>query len=110
VALEVSEVRVMIVRVWRCKCKLGKLEGFESFIRSELFPTLKRNDGCLRATVAKDLSRRQPRVLIVTTWKDLDSLMSFTGPHWKKSIVNPKAAAFISGKPELEHFELLDEK
>jgi hypothetical protein len=100
----------MIVRVWSCKCRPGKLEGFENFIHSELFPVLEKNDGCLRAIAAKDLTGRQQKIIIVTVWKDLDSLTSFTGPHWRKDIVNPKAAAFISGKPELEHFDLVDEK
>lgn len=98
----------MIVRVWSCRCKRGKQDEFENFIRSELLPTLRQIDGCLYAIAAKDFAGRQPKVMLVTVWKNLDSLKSFTGPQWRRRIVNPKAATFISGKPELEHFDLLE--
>jgi quinol monooxygenase YgiN len=100
----------MIVRVWSCKCERPKLDRFKSFIHSEFLPELRRNDGCLQALVAQDMSLPQPEVIIVTVWRDIDSIKSFTGPQWKNAIVNPKAALFIAGEPTLEHFELVDEK
>jgi quinol monooxygenase YgiN len=100
----------MIVRVWSCRCERPKLEGFKSFIHSEFLPELKRNDGCLQALVAQDTSLSQPRIIIITVWRDLDSIKRFTGPQWRNAIVNPKAAVFIDGEPKLEHFELVDEK
>jgi hypothetical protein len=100
----------MIVRVWSCTCKRPKLEGFKNFIRGEFLPVLRRNDGCVQALVAQDMSLRHPRVIIITVWRDLDSIKRFTGPQWRNAIVNPKAALFISGEPKLEHFELIDEE
>ena len=105
-----DEVSKMIVRVWSCRCRRGKEEEFENFIRSELLPSLRQNGGCLNAIAAKDFAARQPKVLLVTVWRNLDSLRSFTGPQWRRRIVNPKAATFISGEPELEHFDLVEAK
>jgi quinol monooxygenase YgiN len=100
----------MIVRVWSCVCERPKLEGFKKFIHGEFLPELRRNDGCVQALVAQDTSLRQPMVIIITVWRDLDSIKRFTGPQWRKAVVNPKAALFISGEPKLEHFELVDGK
>jgi quinol monooxygenase YgiN len=100
----------MIVRVWTCKCQRPKLEGFKSFIHNEFLPSLKNNAGCLQALVAQDTKMTQPKVVIISVWRDLNSIKSVTGPQWRNAIVNPKAALFIDGEPTLEHFELVDGK
>jgi hypothetical protein len=64
----------------------------------------------LFAVAGKVSKKRKTQVVVISEWKDLGSLKGFTGPNWKKAVVNPKAMTYLKGTPEVEHFEVFETK
>jgi hypothetical protein len=93
----------MIIRVFRARCRKGKVRDLENFLGTFALPILKKQKGCSYAATGKKLGR--PEILVLTVWNDLESLMRFTGKRWKQPVVHPKEAPFIDGKPTVDHFE-----
>lgn len=100
----------LLVRLWRAKCREDRLKEFEKFLHDELFSTLKKQEGCLYAVAGQVPKGGETEMVIISEWKDMESLKGFTGPDWNKTIVNPRAAAYIKGEPQLEHFEVAERR
>lgn len=98
----------MIVRVWRAKCYRHNIKEFEEWIRTDPFPILRKQPGCVYAVVGRNLESEPPEMFMVTVWKDRESMLKFTGTRWKEPVVLPKEKQYLNGKPEVEHFELVE--
>jgi len=45
--------------------------------------------------------------VVVTVWRDLDSLKKFTGERWNEPVIHPNEAPLLEGKPKVEHYTLV---
>ncbi len=99
----------MILRIWRCPVADGKLEPFQSFMRTTLFPTLDEHDACQGITTAVDHSNDTPVIVAVSVWTTRDALTSFTGPS-TNDVIFEDAEAFLAGDPTVEHLHILEHR
>ncbi|MEM3096011.1 MAG: hypothetical protein QW756_00015 [Nitrososphaerota archaeon] len=92
----------MIVRVWRCR--ISSVEGFRRFTHEDALPILRRQDGCMSAVVGVDDSQNG---VVVTVWRDLDTLKRFAGEQWAEPVIHPNEVGLLVGTPNVEHYSLV---
>ena len=95
----------MIARIWRGKVKEDKVESFLKTVHEHDIPILNSQLGCLQALVGKEKSG-ESNFVILSIWKNLESLKKFTGPNWKDSVPGPTEEKLVEGVPTVEHYLL----
>ncbi len=93
----------MIIRIFRTRVKANKVQEFEKFINTKGVPNLKKQTGCV-ASYAGRHDKKSTDFVVVSVWKDLDSLKKFTGASWQKPRLDPEEAALIDDLAEVEHY------
>ncbi|MCS7129085.1 MAG: antibiotic biosynthesis monooxygenase [Candidatus Caldarchaeum sp.] len=97
----------MIIRVWVCRLKLGVEKAFEQFALNEALPTLRKTEGCVDAYVGIDSTSDQSTAVVVSVWRDLEAIKSFTGGNWREPYVHPLEAPLLAEKPRVSHFNVV---
>ncbi|MEM0349657.1 MAG: antibiotic biosynthesis monooxygenase [Candidatus Caldarchaeum sp.] len=96
----------MILRVWTCPLKKGMEKAFEEFAIKEATQILEMQEGCLNAFFGIDYG--EPSVgVVVTLWRDIESLKAFTGGDWREPYIHPKEAPLLAEKPKVNHYTLV---
>ncbi|GBC70229.1 hypothetical protein HRbin01_01939 [archaeon HR01] len=92
----------MIVRVWRCR--ISSAEGFREFTDKDALPILRSQEGCIAAYVGLDDLQNG---IVVTVWRDLESLRRFAGDDWREPVIHPNEVKLLAEKPKVEHYTLV---
>src|SRR5689334_22312360 len=72
-----KEVNAVIVRVFRAKIREGKVEEFKKLVQEQSIPWLERSAGMLGYYAGEPLGTQSRQVVMVTLWRDIQSLISF---------------------------------
>ena len=80
----------MIIRIFRAYVHDGKQEEFQQFFLETALPLVKQQEGLVSATIGTPVPSTPNEFVMITTWKDLDSLKHFAGEHWEKAVIHPK--------------------
>ncbi len=94
----------MIVRVFRCRVHPDKQKQFEPFFRGKAVSNVRAHKGLISIFAGAPMDASSDAYLMVSIWKDLDSLKAFTGENWQKPYIDPAEADLIS-EVTLEHYE-----
>src|SRR5215207_1069634 len=99
----------MIIRVWSCRVRPGKIAEFEAFCRAEAFPLMWSHRGlvALHCGRGRATTGENPDYILVSVWEDLPSLIAFTGERWQDPVVLPQEAELLDGIPDIRHYERL---
>ncbi|MBI1729794.1 antibiotic biosynthesis monooxygenase [Candidatus Acetothermia bacterium] len=79
----------MIIRGFRARVHAGMEDEFERFFREQALPMVQQYAGLVSAHIGTPIEKRTNEFLMVTTWKDLDSLKEFTRDHWQEPSIDP---------------------
>jgi quinol monooxygenase YgiN len=85
----------MIIRVFRAKIKPGKIEDFKQLVQTQSIPWLMASEGMLGYFAGEPLDRDGTEFVMVTLWRDLDSLQRFVGGNWQTPMVTPDEAPLV---------------
>jgi transposase len=93
----------VIIRVFRARLKPGKLAAFTRVYEDYGRPMMRAASGCL-AERAGPPAGRLNEFVIVSVWRDLESLKIFAGETWQEAIILPGEAVLLSGA-SVRHFD-----
>jgi quinol monooxygenase YgiN len=90
-----KEVNAVIVRIFRAKIREGKVEEFKKLVQEQSIPWLERSVGMLGYYAGEPLDTQSREFVMVTLWRDIQSLISFVGDHWQTLIVTADEAPLV---------------
>ena len=96
----------MIVRVFRAKVMSGAAADFETKLREESIPMLQAAHGVVSWWAGRPLGAAGEFVM-VTVWRDLESLKAFAGPDWQREGVIPADELPLLEETVLHHYEVI---
>jgi quinol monooxygenase YgiN len=97
----------VIVRVFRARVRPGSAADFEASVRQLSIPLVKAADGLVSWWAGRPLGETGEFVM-VTVWRDLESLQEFAGPDWQREGVIPADELPLLDGTVLHHYELID--
>jgi transposase/quinol monooxygenase YgiN len=93
----------VIIRVFRARLKPGKLAAFAGVYEDYSRPMMRAAPGCLAERAGPPAERRDEFV-IVSVWRDLESLKAFAGEAWQEAIILPGEAVLLH-TASVRHFD-----
>jgi len=85
----------MIVRVFQAQLKPGKRSAYERHCCEHALPLMRAQPGCLSALIGSCRLDRPNQFVVVSVWRDLQSLQAFTGEQWRQSVILPGEADLL---------------
>ena len=92
-----------IIRIFHATAKPGQERAFQAFLTDEALPIVRKHDGLVSAQVGLPSEESPQEFLMITTWRDLDSLMGFTGKNWTEAVIDPKEAPLVE-RARVRHY------
>jgi antibiotic biosynthesis monooxygenase len=86
----------MIIRVFRAKIYGGRMPEFKLLVQNQSIPWLTATDGMLGYFAGQPLSDNEEEFVMVTLWRDLESLKAFVGQNWRTPVVTPDEAPLVA--------------
>jgi quinol monooxygenase YgiN len=97
----------MLIRIWKSEIKPGHESDFTNFMISLAKDILEKQPGCLSWFAGRSDKNGKSIFVVVTVWKDKQSLVRFTGPNWTEARIDADEVLFLNEKPNVEHYESL---
>lgn len=99
----------MISRQWRGLARTNQAESYIDHLRQETFPSLERLPGFVSASILSRKLDRGTEFLVVTQWRSMADIASFSGSDLEAAVVPPKVAAMmIEYDNRARHFEVIE--
>ncbi len=93
----------MIIRVFRARLKPGKRAAFERLCHVVSIPLLREQPGMLAISIAHPNLKRLDEFILVSVWRDLESLKAFAGERWREATILPGEADLLV-EARVEHY------
>ena len=96
----------MIIRVFRARVFPDKHAEYERFIREQMVPLMQAEPGLLGFEVGSPMEPSPNEYLVVSTWRDMSSMMRFTGEKWQEPVALDGEADLVE-EATVSHYEQL---
>lgn len=97
----------MIIRVFRAKTHPGKQAEFEAKVKELSIPLVRSQKGLLAFFSGRPMASTPDEFVMVTVWKDLESLKAFAGMDWNVSVI-PEPERPLLQANLIHHYEMID--
>lgn len=94
----------MLIRVFRARLKPGKRAAFEHLCRKVSMPLMREQPGMLAVSIPQPSPKRMDEFIIVSVWRDLESLKAFAGENWREATILPGEADLLE-VARVEHYD-----
>jgi heme-degrading monooxygenase HmoA len=99
----------MISRQWRGLARPDQALNYIAHLREETFPALRRLPGFVSASILSRRLDRGTEFLVVTRWRSLDDIASFSGADLEAAVVPAKVVAMmVEYDDRARHFEVIE--
>lgn len=96
-----------ILRHWSARTNESQLPKYLDHFSKNVLPELRRVSGYLGATVSVRHIGNEVEILVVTSWRSLESIRDFAGPDLEAAVVAPEAAALLTNfDRRVRHYEI----
>jgi uncharacterized protein len=96
-----------ILRHWSARMNESQLPKYLDHFSKNVLPELRRVNGYLGATVSVRHIGNEAEILVVTSWRSLESIRNFAGDDLEAAVVAPEAAALLTHfDSRVRHFEI----
>jgi uncharacterized protein YciI/heme-degrading monooxygenase HmoA len=85
-----------VVRLWSARTSESQLPKYLDYFSKSVLPELRRVNGYLGATVSVRHVGNEAEILVVTSWRSLESIRNFAGPDLEAAVVASEAAALLT--------------
>jgi transposase/heme-degrading monooxygenase HmoA len=85
----------MIIRVFAARLKPGMRGEYERLARATALPLMHEQPGCLGARVERVREDRPDDFVIVSLWRDFESIRAYVGERWQEAISLPGEADLL---------------
>jgi len=97
----------MIARIWHGWTKPGNADAYESLLRDEMFPSIRRVEGAKGAYLLRREGKAEVEFVTITLFSSLDAVRRFAGENYEHAVLHPKAHALLSRyDAKSEHYEV----
>lgn len=93
----------MIIRIFRVRIREGCQAEFKRLVQEQSIPWLRESDGMLGCIPGEPFGPDRREFLMVSMWRDLDSLKAFAGANWDDPLVTRDEAPLVESMTA-EHF------
>ena len=97
----------MILRVFRAVAQPGKGPELERMLREISIPMVDGRDGLIARYSGKPMATNTDEFVMITIWRDLESLRSFAGDDWEQAVI-PEDERPILAQTFIQHYESFD--
>jgi heme-degrading monooxygenase HmoA len=95
----------VIVRMWEARVTPGLLDQFVEFLVERAWPVMEAADGFAGGELYRADSGTEPRLVMITRWRNEAALARFAGPDWRSTpVVLPEEDRFLTRPPQVWHF------
>jgi len=99
----------VISRQWRGLARSDQAQSYIEHLRQETFPSLKELPGFVSASILSRKLDRGTEFLVVTQWRSLDDIASFSGSDLEAAVVPAQVAAMmVEYDNRARHFEVVE--
>lgn len=88
----------MILRTWHGRTLLADADNYETFMRERAAPDYQSTPGLLRAVFTRRDDDQAAHFLLVTVWRDMESVKQFAGDDPNKAKYYEEDEAFLLEK------------
>ena len=99
----------MIIRIFRAKIRKGQIPEFKRMVQEQSIPWLENSDGMLGYFPGEPCGENEREFVMITLWRDLDSLKAFAGTEWDNPIVTDDEAPLVEAM-FAEHYLRFDKE
>ena len=85
----------MIVRIFRAKIREDKVAEFKRMVQEQSIPWLEKSDGMLGYYPGEPFGENSREFVMVTLWRDLESLQTFAGDDWATPVVTDDESPLV---------------
>lgn len=86
----------MIARIWHGWTTPGNADAYETLLRSEVLPGIRRIDGARGAYVLRAPLEDEVEFVTMTLWDSLDAVRAFAGDDYEVAVVPAHARQLLS--------------
>jgi heme-degrading monooxygenase HmoA len=100
----------VIARIWHGWTARGNADAYETLLRSEVLPRIRRIEGARGAYVLRTPLEDEVEFVTITLWDSLDAVRAFAGDDYEVAVVPPSARQLLSRFDERSrHYEAVIE-
>lgn len=77
----------MIVRIFRAKIRENQTTEFKRMVQEQSIPWLESSEGMMGYFPGEPFGDNEQEFVMITLWRDLESLKAFAGPDWDNPVV-----------------------
>jgi quinol monooxygenase YgiN len=85
----------MIIRIFRAKIREDRVSDFKRMVQEQSIPWLEKSDGMLSYFPGEPFGENKQEFLMITLWRDLESLEAFAGTDWDDPVVTEDEAPLV---------------
>jgi heme-degrading monooxygenase HmoA len=85
----------VILRVFRARAHPGRQPDFEAFVPRVALPLVESQAGMVARLAGRPVAGNADEFLILSFWRDLEALRSFTGEEWEQAVIHGEAAPLL---------------
>ena len=85
----------MIVRIFRAKIRKGQVCEFKRMVQEQSIPWLENAEGMLGYFPGEPFGDDESEFVMVTLWRDQESLRAFAGADWDNPVVTEDEAPLV---------------
>lgn len=93
----------MILRIFRARLRPGMRGRFARLCRETSQPMMEAQPGLIYFHICRPIPQRPQEFVLITAWKDLESLKRFVGERWDLPVILPGEAPLVE-EVSLQHF------
>jgi heme-degrading monooxygenase HmoA len=91
--------------MWEARALPGRLDELVDLVTGKVWPALAAADGFAGGELYRADSGTDPRLVLITRWRDEAALAAAAGPAWRDAAVTvPGEAALHARPPHVWHF------
>jgi transposase/heme-degrading monooxygenase HmoA len=94
----------MIIRVFSARLKPGMRGEYERLARTVALPLIRDQSGCFGARIEQVRDDRPNDFVVVSLWRDRESIEAFAGEHWEEAVIVPGEADLLQ-EVVVHHFD-----
>jgi uncharacterized protein YciI/heme-degrading monooxygenase HmoA len=96
-----------VLRHWSARTSENLLPKYLDHFSKHVLPELRRVNGYLGATVSVRHLDNEVEILVVTSWRSLESIRNFAGSDLEAAVVAPEAAVLLTNfDRRVRHYEI----
>ena len=97
----------MIIRIFKAKIRKGQVSEFKLMVKNQSIPWLESSEGMLGYFPGEPFGENAREFVMITLWRDLDSLKAFAGTDWDNPVVTEDEAPLVETMMA-EHYRKFD--